>query len=393
MKNIGIFLNLSSHGGGTYQWTNNILRTLNDYNQIHSGTQIHVFFSNLNDELNVTKEKFANFKYHEINKTKLLLMNNIRRLFITMPFIVKLLRHIYPLNKIAKKQNIDFMIFPGANFHSSLYIGKQIFMFTDIAHVFYPHFSEISRGNEVRNRNLLFKYGIMNANLILVDSSQLRLDINKYFNADISKVDVLYQTISQTLSKNINDGECISFKNQLPDKYLFYPAQLWEHKNHKNLLKAFKFIVKEDSEIFLVLSGSRKEGDEQIFSLIKELNLQNNIKYLGYVLDSFMPLLYKNAQMLVMPTYFGPTNIPTLEAFSYGCPAVISNLPGVIEQAGEAALLFDPNSPEDIADKVDKVLKNKDLRDKMIKKGYERSEILSFEHYQEKLFTILDKGC
>jgi len=86
-----------------------------------------------------------------------------------------------------------------------------------------------------------------------------------------------------------------------------------------------------------------------------------------------------------MPTYFGPTNIPTLEAFYYRCPAVISNLPGVYEQARDAVLYFDPNDPNDIAHKIYS-LNNNDLRESLIIKGHIRSQELSFDNYYNKRF-------
>ena len=75
-------------------------------------------------------------------------MKILKHLFIALPFLVSLLRYIYPLNIISARNKIDLMIFPGATFDAPLYMGEQIFMFTDIAHIFYPHFPEVSRRSE-----------------------------------------------------------------------------------------------------------------------------------------------------------------------------------------------------------------------------------------------------
>ena len=71
---------------------------------------------------------------------------------------------------------------------------------------------------------------------------------------------------------------------------------------------------------------------------------------------------------------------------------MISDLPGVKEQTGDAALLFNPDSPEDIAEKIQFVLQDKDRREKMVKMGYERIKSLSYENYRATLFTIFDKN-
>ena len=381
------------HGGGSYQWTINILHVLNDYRKSHGNITIHIFKYLQYENVDELKSVFPDFYIHTIGKIEKLKAGFLRKLAFTIPSLIPFIRQFFPLNSIITKKNIDLMLFPTTVLDSSLCNQKHIFFLADIAHVFYPWFPEVSANGQLRIRHILFKYGLHHADQIVVESKQLRSDIAKYYGADETKTDVLYQIFSQTLENtDFKDDEYANFRHNLPSRYVFYPAQLWEHKNHRNLLHAMKLVSGEFPDLCLVLTGSRKEGDKQIFTLIKELELHNNVKYLGYVPDEFMPILYKNAQALVMPTYFGPTNIPTLEAFYYGCPAVISELPGVIEQTGDAALLFNPDLPEDIAKKIILVLKNENLRNEMVRKGYERLRVLSYENYRDTLFAILDKN-
>ncbi len=395
-KNIGVFITMSRHGGGSYQWVVNILQVLNDYAELHNNVTIHMFQYSEYEGADELQSAFSGFFFHEIGKVNHFIMGVLRRVAHIIPFLISALRPIFPLNSILAQKQIALVLFPTTNLDSALCNRKHIFFLADIAHVFYPHFPEVSTNGQLRFRHILFKYGLSHADQIVVESKQLRNDIAKYYQADVTKTDVLYQTFSKTLESHKDeaeiDNEQADFKRTIPSRYVFYPANLWEHKNHKNLLYAMKLVIGEIPDLCLVLAGSRKKGDQRIFSLIEELELQNNVKYLGYVPDKFMPILYKNAQALVMPTYFGPTNIPTLEAFHYGCPAVISDLPGGTEQTGDAALLFNPDSPEDMADKIMLVLKNEELRQEMVRKGYERVKILSYENYRNNLFAILDKN-
>lgn len=394
MYNIGIFLSGCQKDGGIYQWTLNILHALKDYENNYRDSQIHLFYFSEYDQGGSIKTDFPNFYSHAIGKTETFICKSLRKIFIAVPFLVAGLRYFYPLNLLCKKEHIDLMVFPGATLEACLYNKRQVFMFTDIAHIFYPNFPEVSSGGKLRLRHILFKYGIKNAGCIAVDSEQLRRDIAINYSADISKADVLYQALPKTIEA-VNgklDEDTLDFKTKLPAKYIFYPAQLWEHKNHKNLLHAMSLIVKENRDLRLVLTGARKNGDERIFALIKDLHLQDYVNYLGYVPDKFMPVLYKNASMLVMPTYFGPTNIPALEAFYYGCPVLHSNLPGVAEQVADAALLFDPDSAQDIAEKISMMLDNEALRAEKIRKGYERIKILSYENYKRRFFDIIKKN-
>ncbi len=393
MRNLGLVFSLNRHGGGFYQWTINLLNALEDYRKACGNLRINVFIPAQSNEFIYLRDRFPNFCYHQIARPTVFLSKILRRISMIMPFLISFLRWVHPINSIFKRNQIDLMIFPGTTIDASFCRGRQMFMFTDIAHVFYPYFPEVSANGQLRQRHIMFKYGIKYASQIVVDSYQLRQDIAKYYAADVSRVEVLYQTMSQTMNDNgDSDHECTDFRRNLPKRYIFYPAQLWAHKNHKNLFLAMKILVKEHVDLVLVLAGSKKDGAEHLFSLIQELEIQSNVSYLGYVPDKFMPLLYKSAQMLVMPTYFGPTNIPTLESFYYGCPAVISDLPGVTEQTKDAALLFNPDSPKDMAEKICLVLNDKKLREAMICKGHERMKVLSYRNYQEKLATILDRN-
>lgn len=393
IMNIGILPTIPSYGGGSHQWTINILHALKDYTERYHNTKVHVFYYPHYIEGDRLRSVFTNFHFYKIEKLRYLMLSALRRLANTAPVLIPVIRSFFPLNSILEKEHIDLMLFPTTVLDASFCNKKHIFFLADISHVFYPNFPEVSANGELKRRHVLFKYGLRYANQIVVESKQLLNDIVKYYHADMNKIDVLYQTFSQTLKvANTEDVECLNFESKLPSKYIFYPAQLWEHKNHKNLLFAMQLVNQKIPDLYLILTGSRKKGDEKIFSLIEELKLQGNVKYLGYVSDMHIPVLYKNAQMLVLPTYFGPTNIPTLEAFYYGCPAVISNLPGVIEQTGEASLLFNPDSPQDIAEKILLVLTNGKLRNEMIKLGYERIKILSYDNYRNNLFNILDKN-
>lgn len=393
MLNIGTVLSLSRDGGGTFQWTINILHALEQFRQDNENVDIFIFHYAQDEEQQKIATQFPKFYFCKISATNALLEKILTRLFIAWPSVLNMIKRFYPLNRISRNINIDLMIFPGASFKPCFYEQKQIFMFTDIAHVFYPHFPEVSAGGEMRRRNLLFKYGIRQATHIIVDSKQLRSDIEKFYSANVSKVEVLYQTISQTL--NIKpDTEDVSSDiiDALPGNYIFYPAQLWQHKNHKNLLLALKILVKDYPNLSLVMSGSKQNGYEAVFRLVKELNLQGNVSYLGYVPDKYIPNLYKNAKCLVMPTYFGPTNIPTLEAFYFGCPAVVSNIAGVKEQTGEAAMLFDPDSPKEMADAIRSVLEDSNLRNLLISRGKDRIAELSFDNYKKNFEEILKKS-
>lgn len=174
----------------------------------------------------------------------------------------------------------------------------------------------------------------------------------------------------------------IKVKYHLPDNYLFYPAQFWYHKNHIKLLESLEIIRgKYNLKVPLVLVGSKKNNFENVMNRIKELKLEDQVRYLGYVPNEDMPYLYKLAIALVIPTLFESVSLPIWEAFYLRCPVVSSNVCALPEQVGDAGLIFDPNDPEDIAEKIYLILTDDNLREKLKKKGYERVKHLTIENY------------
>jgi len=378
MNSIGIIISHGAKSGGSFQWTKNILESLNDFAS-NKDILVTAFILNKEDHENVYNN-YDNIKAIKVHTTLIKIQNLIDKFYFRFPSFSFLYKLISPLNILSKLFKIELMIFPTI-MSVCLYRNKFTFMFCDISHKYYPDYPEIGGSKGLKTRERIFSNGCSNATSIIVESEELKNEVAKFYLVPKDKIFVLYQTFSTSL---LTDKKA-EVNLDLPEKYIFYPAQLWEHKNHKNLLKALRLVREKDKEIELVLTGFSKSGDNKIFQLISELGLNKYVHYLGYVKDYQVIELYKKAFALVMPTYFGPTNIPTLEAFFYGCPAVISNLPGVYEQAQDAVKYFDPNDPNDIAKSI-LLLNDTKFRNKMIKEGYRRSNELSFNTYYNETF-------
>jgi glycosyltransferase involved in cell wall biosynthesis len=103
-----------------------------------------------------------------------------------------------------------------------------------------------------------------------------------------------------------------------------------------------------------------------------------------------MPEFYRRARALVMPTYYGPTNIPPLEAFSVGCPVAISGIYGMPEQAGDAALFFDPDSVAEVAASIRSLWVDDALCARLAAAGKKRSADWGKDQFNQRVRLILD---
>jgi glycosyltransferase involved in cell wall biosynthesis len=174
--------------------------------------------------------------------------------------------------------------------------------------------------------------------------------------------------------------------------YFYYPAQFWAHKNHYNLLLAFKKLVSEfqGEKIKLVFSGSDRGNKPYVQSVIRQLQLNEHVIVLGFVSNEQVFTLYKHALALVMPTFLGPTNMPVLEAMHLGVPVICSDLTGHRETCGDGAIYVHPHDVDNWYRAMRSMLDNS-KRETLILKAtaiHEKSRF-NIQHAIESLEAVL----
>ena len=218
----------------------------------------------------------------------------------------------------------------------------------DLCHRDFSEFPEVRENLEFEKREDFYSSHAMNkAVAIIVESELGKKNLIKRYGTDDNRIYVLKQL--PRLNKDNVKFIDIKLKYQISGEYIFYPAQFWSHKNHIYILKALK-ILKDDYGIvlFAVFSGTDYGNLNYILEKAVEFDIISQIKYVGFVDDEEIPSLYKQSIALVMPTYFGPTNIPPLEAFMYDTPVFYSDLEGLREQVGDAAFLMNLRDPKSL---------------------------------------------
>ncbi len=176
------------------------------------------------------------------------------------------------------------------------------------------------------------------------------------------------------------------------NQYLLYPAQFWPHKNHANLLYALKRLKDEYNLRFpLVLVGANKRNQTYIKQLTQQLDLVDQVHFLGFVPEEDLVTLYQGAFALTFMSFGGPDNIPPLEAFALGCPVVASNVSAAQEQLGDAALIVDPANDQAIAEAIKLLHDDPDLRARLIQKGYQRGTQWNSQDYVKAVLHVLDE--
>ena len=271
----------------------------------------------------------------------------------------------------------------------------------DMQHRLQPHFPEVSADGEWQRREYLFGNAARHARMILVDSDIGKEDVLEAYRGlglTEDRVGVLPFLPPDYLRQPVTPRErnAVRQRYQLPQRYLFYPAQFWPHKNHLRLVEAIKEVVARHPDLHLVLAGSttgslRAATFATVRQMADQLGIAARIRSLGYVPNADMGALYAESVSLVFPTFFGPTNIPIIEAWALGVPVVTSRIRGVTEQVGDAGLLADPKDVQDIARAIERIWTDDALRKSLAERGREKLARYDVPQFDSQLADILDR--
>lgn len=266
----------------------------------------------------------------------------------------------------------------------------------DVQYRLNPQFDEVGNEEVVNRRSYIYGNGSTNATGILVDSDAGKEDVLRFYDVDEDRVFVLPFVPPDYLDDEANDVN-EAFLDELPDRYIFYPAQFWEHKNHETLFKAIARLRNEAGiDVPCVCVGSEKNAYDDAMAVVESEGIDDLVTELGFVDDEKMYTLYEKAEALVMPTYLGPTNIPPMEAFKMGCPVITSDIHGLPEQVGDAGILIDPDSATELADAIESIWTNEELRQTLIERGYQKIESYNQEQFTQRfgeyIQTAIEEG-
>ncbi len=299
-------------------------------------------------------------------------------------------RHLNRFEEMAKSERIDLVWFP-TNYTIPVNM-PYIATLWDLQHRIQPYFPEVTENGLWKSREDHYSCYLQRASIIVVGTETGRKEVERFYQVPSERIKVLpLPTPRFSLAQSSKKGPDILKKYTIPENYLFYPAQFWSHKNHANLLLALQMLKqKHNLSIPLVLVGSDKGNENYIRKLIAKCELSSHVHILGFVPQEDMTALYRNALALTFMTFFGPDNLPPLEAFALGCPVIASKVSGAEEQLGDAALLVDPKSPEQMAEAIYNLYSSPELRKSLIEQGLKRAQKWTGQDFIRGIFSILD---
>jgi len=214
------------------------------------------------------------------------------------------------------------------------------------------------------------------AKKIITISINTKKDVIKFFNTPEEKIEVIYLANSLDSSVNLNNYD-LSFLNHNIHRYILFVGNRQHYKNFNLFIKAISNVLIKDRDLNVVCAGGGSFTTKELEEFDR-LGIRSQLFQTG-INDNLLYNLYQNALAFVFPSLYEGFGIPILEAFSCGCPVVLSNSSSFPEIALDAAVYFNPKNQDSIYKAIEKVVYNFKLREKLRKKGFERAKDFSWE--------------
>lgn len=251
----------------------------------------------------------------------------------------------------------------------------------DLQHL---HFPEFFAPEEILRRETIYPAGCRAAHTVVVASQFVKDDVMRSYQVPADKVQVIPWSPPPLETDSGQTGaaaRALRAKYELGgEPFALYPAVTWEHKNHLRLLEALALLrERAGMKVRLVCTGHRNEFGRRIERRVEELDLREQVRFLGVVSREELSGLYRAAQFVIIPTLFEAASAPLFEAWQHDAPVACSSVTSLPEQARDAALLFDPFSPGAIADAAARMATDAGLRETLRRRGGLRLQDFSLE--------------
>ncbi len=230
-------------------------------------------------------------------------------------------------------------------------------------------------------------WSVKRAKKIIAISEFTKEDIVNTYRVDPSKVVVAYPGFRKTQNLKLKSQSYkLKIKNLkrkygIGGDYILYLGTLKPSKNIEGLIRAYKVLTTghRPPVTNLVIAGKKGWLYQDIFRLVKELKLEDQAIFTGFVSDKEAEILMRGAKVFALPSFWEGFGIPVLEAMDAGVPVVCSDRGSLPEVVEKAAIIVDPEKPEKIAEGINKVLSNPSIAKKLVRLGKERAKLFSWQ--------------
>ena len=249
---------------------------------------------------------------------------------------------------------------------------------------------------ETHNRLDIIRYHTMlpamaqRADAVITDSEHGRGDVQRYLNLRQQQVRAVACGVAASFHPipSSPERQALLARYAISEPYLFYVGGLNPRKNISRLLEAFARVVQTRPNLTLLLGGAAQWQTSGIDATVNRLQLNSSVHFLGYVNDADLPAIYSAAEAFVFPSIYEGFGLPPLESMACGTPVITSHTSSLPEVVADAAVLVDPHDVSAIANAIERVLADPELREELRTNGCTRAAKFTWERTARSTLEI-----
>jgi glycosyltransferase involved in cell wall biosynthesis len=281
-----------------------------------------------------------------------------------------------------------------------IHVGiPYIFNVFDLQHRLQPWFPEVSDKGQFRLREGCYSEAVQRAAFVITSSEETKSQVSLFYGVPSDRIRVIHfptpqpavEAAASAEKPEVSEAD-LRAKYGIKGQYLYYPAQFWPHKNHVNLLHGLKAMREVHGLDFsMVFTGADHGNAGFVKAEAQRLGVADKVHFGGFVSYDEVTALYQNAFAMTYVTFFGPDNLPPLEAFAFGCPVVLSNIPGIETLYEDAVVPVDHLDGMSIAQGVKRLVDDPGLRERCVAKGRIIASRNSVSSYVAQVQALFDE--
>jgi glycosyltransferase involved in cell wall biosynthesis len=287
-------------------------------------------------------------------------------------------------------------LFPGVDlFHATDHLlprlsqVKSVFTLHDLVFRFYPE------THKPLNRwflTLMMPRFLQAADAVIAVSECTKRDAIRLYGVDESKIRVIYEGVNPRFRPATPEAiSVVCQKHGLPEHFILSVGTIEPRKNLDTLLEAYRALRHRETQCKLVIVGKKGWLYHGFFRRLRDLGLEDEVIFPGFVSDEDLPALYSAADLFIFPSLYEGFGLPPLEAMACGTPVVTSDVSSLPEIVGDAAITVDPHNAEELAEDILRILGDPELRVRLQNKGLARAKIFSWEDTAKKTLEIYEE--
>lgn len=270
---------------------------------------------------------------------------------------------------------------------------KRMVIIPDVNHlVFDTSFSFLKKWYA----KFFYKWAVSKSNAVFTISEFSKSEIIKYINCNPKKIKVSLLSIDKeyfieqihSYKPNETVAKYSSFK------YLLFVGNVKPHKNIKRSLLAFKQSIRLHPNLKFVIVGKKEKllnGDDEVIKMVEDdtSEFKDSVVFTGHISDGELAFIYQHAVCLVFASLYEGFGIPPLEAMIFNCPVICSREGSLPEICGDAVLYCDAYSVDDISEKINTLIENDTVRNRLVENGKVRLNNFNWVTFNKEMICAI----